>query len=134
MNKVILIGNLTKDIDLAETSSGLSVARFSIAVSRRFANADGERETDFFNCVAWRGLAENLAKYCKKGNKVAVAGSLQNRSYEAKDGVKRTVTEIVADEVEFLTSKAAEESTERKPAKGKEMEQMSIDETGDLPF
>ena len=105
MNKVFLIGNLTRDPELSTTNSGISVCRISIAVSRRFASPDGSRETDFFNVVAWRAIAENCAKYLKKGSKCAVSGMLQNRSYDANDGTKRTVTEIIADEVEFLSSK-----------------------------
>ena len=108
MNKVILIGNLTRDPELTETPSGVAVCRFSIAVSRDYANADGTRETDFFNITVWRGRAENCGKYLKKGNKVAVFGSLQNRSYEDKDGIKRNVTDVVANEVEFLTPKSAQ--------------------------
>ena len=108
MNKVILIGNLTRDPELTETPTGVSVCRFSIAVSREYANAEGERETDFFNITVWRGRAEVCGKYLKKGNKVAIVGSLQNRSYEDKDGVKRYVTDIIASEVEFLTPKGAQ--------------------------
>ena len=91
MNKVILVGNLTRDPELTETPSGVAVCRFAIAVSRDYANADGTRETDFFNITVWRGRAENCGKYLKKGNKVAVIGSLQNRSYEDKDGIKRNL-------------------------------------------
>lgn len=108
MNKVILVGNLTRDPELSETPSGIAVCRFSIAVSRDYANAEGNRETDFFNITVWRGRAETCGKYLKKGNKVAVVGSLQNRSYDDKDGNKRYVTDIVANEVEFLTPKGAQ--------------------------
>ncbi len=103
MNKVILIGNLTKDPDVRTTGSGTSVCTFRIAVSRRFANQQGERMSDFFDVVAWRQLADLCGRYLAKGRKVAVVGELQNRSYDAKDGTKRYVTEVVADEVEFLT-------------------------------
>lgn len=112
MNKVFLIGNLTRDPELSETPSGVAVCRFAIAVSRDYANADGTRETDFFNITVWRGRAENCGKYLKKGNKVAVVGSLQTRSYEDKDGIKRNVTDIVASEVEFLTPKNAQSDAE----------------------
>ena len=108
MKKVILVGNLTRDPELSETPNGVAVCRFSIAVSRDYANSDGTRETDFFNITVWRGRAENCGKYLKKGNKVAVVGSLQNRSYEDKDGIKRNVTDVVANEVEFLTPKSAQ--------------------------
>ncbi len=108
MNKVILIGNLTRDPELTETASGIAVCRFSIAVSRDYAGADGNRETDFFNITVWSKQAENCGKYLKKGNKVAVVARLQNRSYEDKDGVKRYVTDIIASEVEFLTPKGAQ--------------------------
>lgn len=103
MNKVFLIGNLTKDPDVRTTGSGTSVCTFRIAVQRRFANQQGERASDFFDVVAWRQLADLCGRYLAKGRKVAVVGELQNRSYDAKDGTKRYVTEVVADEVEFLT-------------------------------
>ena len=108
MNKVILIGNLTRDPELTETANGTAVCRFAIAVSRDYAGADGNRETDFFNITVWNKQAENCGKYLKKGNKVAVVARLQNRSYEDKDGVKRYVTDIIASEVEFLTPKGAQ--------------------------
>ena len=104
MNKVYLIGNLTRDPELSETSSGVAFCRFSIAVNRTFTNSDGNREADYFNITVWRGLAENCGRFLHKGSKVAVVGSLQNRTYEDKEGVKRTVTDIVASEVEFLTT------------------------------
>ncbi|MGN1221640.1 MAG: single-stranded DNA-binding protein [Christensenellales bacterium] len=102
MNKVILIGNLTKDPELTTTTSGISVCRFSLAVSRRFTNSEGERETDFINIVVWRNLADNCHKFLRKGSKAAVVGNLQTRSYDAQDGTKRYVTEVVAEEVEFV--------------------------------
>ena len=105
MNKVILTGNLTKDVELSETNSGIKVARFTLAVQRRFANADGEREADFINIIVWRTQAENCHKFLKKGSKCAVVGRIQISSYEAQDGTKRYVTEVVADEVEFVGSK-----------------------------
>lgn len=108
MNKVILIGNLTRDPEASTTPNGVSVCKFSIAVGRKFADAQGNRETDFFNIVAWRGLAENCAKYLTKGKKVAVIGQLQNRSWE-QDGQKKHITEIMADEIEFLSPKSENE-------------------------
>ena len=103
MNKVFLIGNLTKDPDVRTTGGGTSVCTFSIAVDRRFKAQNGEKVTDYFNIVAWRQLADLCGRYLAKGRKVSVVGELQNRSYDAKDGTKRYVTEVVADEVEFLT-------------------------------
>lgn len=113
MNKVILIGNLTRKPELASTPNGVSVCKFSIAVSREYSNADGNRETDYFNIVTWRGLADNCSKFLDKGKKVAVVGSLQNRSYEDKDGVVRHVTDIVASEVEFLSRLETASESER---------------------
>ncbi len=115
MNQVYLIGNLTRDAELNETPSGVAVCRFSIAVNRDYKTESGERIADFFNITTWRGLAETCGKFLKKGSKVAIIGSLQNRTYEDKDGVKRTVTDIVADEVEFLSSNQAEEKPTEKP-------------------
>ena len=112
MNKVILVGNLTRDPELTETPNGIPVCRFSIAVSRDYANSEGTREADFFNITVWRGRAENCGRYLKKGNKVAIVGSLQNRSYEDKDGIKRTVTDVIASEVEFLTPKNAQSDSD----------------------
>ena len=102
MNKVFLIGNITRDPELSETNSGVAVCRFSIAVNRRRASDDAEQQTDFFNVTVWRGLAETVARYCKKGNKVAVAGQIQIRQYEDREGAKRTSVDVVAEEVEFL--------------------------------
>ena len=105
MNKVILIGRLTKDPEMRTTGSGINVTSFSVAVQRPFTDQNGERGVDFFNCTAWRKQAENIAKYCFKGSQVAVEGRLQNREYDAQDGSKRRVTEIQADSVTFLGSK-----------------------------
>ena len=106
MNKVILIGRLTKDPELKTTSTGLSTVSFSLAVQRPFTNQNGEREADFINCVAWRKQAENIAKYCNKGSQVAAAeGRISTRTYDAQDGTKRYVTEVVCDNVTFLGTK-----------------------------
>lgn len=131
MNKVILIGNLTKDPELSETSSGTAFCKFSIAVNRPFANADGDRETDFFNITTWRGQAETCAKYLAKGKKVCVVGSLQNRSYEDKSGVKHTVTDVVASEIEFLSARSEDEE---KPGKKGEEPKLEPCDDDDLPF
>ena len=105
MNKVILIGNLTKDPELSTTNSGINYCRFTLAVPKRFAQA-GERDAEFINIVVWRVQADNCHKYLKKGSKACVVGSLQTRSYDAQDGSKRYVTEVVAEEVEFLSTKS----------------------------
>lgn len=105
MNKAILIGNLTRDPESRTTPSGAVVTTFTLAVNRRFANAQGVREADFINIVTWRQTAELCARYLAKGRKVCVVGQIQSRSYDAQDGTKRYVTEVVADEVEFLGSR-----------------------------
>ena len=114
MNQVFLIGNLTQDPELKSTSSGISVCRFSLAVSRKYSDASGERQTDFFNCTAWRSLGETIAKYCKKGNKVMVGGSIELRNYEDNKGIKRTAVDIIVNDVEFLTPKTFEEEPKKK--------------------
>ncbi len=106
MNKVILIGRLTRDPEMRTTPSGVATTSFSIAVQRNYANAQGDREADFINCVAWRKQAENIAKYCTKGSQVAVDGRIQTRNYDAQDGTKRYVTEVIADNVTFLGSRS----------------------------
>jgi len=112
MNKVILIGNLSRDPEITTTNSGVSVCRFALAVQRRFQNAEGEREADFINIVVWRAQADNCYKYLKKGSKCGVVGSLQTRSYDAQDGTKRYSTDVVAEEVEFLSTKGSSNSEE----------------------
>lgn len=134
MNKIIIIGNLTRDVELNTTGSGTSYALFSIAVRRRFADADGNRETDFFNVVVWRGQAENCYKYLQKGSKAAIVGSLQNRTYEDKNGDKRTVTEIMAEEVEFLTPKKQEDHEMKEVATKPRQMRLELAEEDDLPF
>lgn len=106
MNKVIMIGNLANDPEAFTTQSGISRSTFRLAVQRKYANAQGVREADFFTVVCWRNTAEFCNKYLSKGRKVAVEGSLQNRSYDAQDGTKRYVTEINADSVEALGGKS----------------------------
>lgn len=101
MNKVILIGYLAADPDYAKTQSGVPRCTLRLAVQRRFADQNGQRQSDFFNVICWRNMADFAANYLAKGRKVAVEGSLQNRSYDAQDGSKRYVTEVIADSVEF---------------------------------
>ena len=107
MNKAIIIGRLTRDPEMRTTTSGINSTTFTVAVSRNYTGPNGERETDFLNCVAWRKQAENIAKYCTKGTQVAVEGRIQTRSYDAQDGTKRYVTEIIADNVTFLGAKGS---------------------------
>ena len=105
MNKVILIGRLTRDPELRYTSSNVATCTFSIAVDRTFTNQNGEREADFINIVVWRKQAENCKNYLTKGSQVAVEGRIQTRNYDDKDGKKLYVTEVVADNVQFLGTK-----------------------------
>ncbi len=119
MNKVILVGNLTKDPELVTTNNGISLCRFTLAVQRRFTSGDGEREADFINIVVWRAQADNCYKYLKKGSKAGVVGSLQTRAYDGNDGTRKYATEVVAEEVEFLASRGAAASEEAEaPAAG----------------
>ena len=139
MNKCIFVGNLTRDPDFQQTGSGVSYCRFSIAVNRNYTNANGEREADFINIVTWRGLADRCNTYLRKGNKIGVVGSMQTRSYDANDGTKRFVTEIVADDVEFLTPKGSnddrdgDETPVYRPKK-KPVADLEPVENDDLPF
>ncbi len=102
LNRVILIGRLTREPEMRFTASGAPVANFTLAVDRPFLNAQGQREADFIRVVAWRKLAENCSNYLGKGRLVAVEGRLQVRSYQTPDGQTRTVSEVVADNVQFL--------------------------------
>ena len=106
-NKVILIGNMTADPELKQTTGGISVCSFSIAVNRRFARAEqGQQNVDFINIVTWRQQAEFVSRYFKKGNPILVCGQLQTRSWNDNQGQKRYATEVVADEVSFVASAA----------------------------
>lgn len=105
MNRVVLVGRLTKDVDLRYTAGGTAVASFTIAINRPFTNADGSKETDFINCIAWRKLAENTANFTKKGSQVAIDGMIQTRNYENSEGKRVYVTEVVSEHVRFLDKK-----------------------------
>ena len=105
INNVVLTGRLTKDIDLKYTQSGTAVGSFSVAVERKFKNAQGERETDFINCVIWRKSAENFAKFAGKGSLVGLEGNIQTRNYENNQGQRVYVTEVVVDNFSLLESK-----------------------------
>ena len=126
MNHVTIIGNLTKAPDMRQTTSGKNVCSLTIAVNRRYKDAQGNATADFFSVQAWGKLAELCARYLDKGSKVFISGELRNRSYEAKDGSKRTVTEIIANEVEFLSPKA-------EPATPPVAEWQQVEDS-DLPF
>jgi single-strand DNA-binding protein len=140
MNKCFLIGNLTKDPEHSTTPSNIKVCRFTVAVNRSYSSAEGTRQTDFLPIVCWRSQAENCAKFLRKGSKVGLCGSVQTRTYDANDGTKRYVTEIVADEVQFLSSKqddgfddGVQDLPEVKNSKARIEELKPIDD-GDLPF
>ena len=106
MNKVILIGRLTKDVELRYTqTNNTAVASFSLAVNRKFVKPGKERQADFFNIIAWNKLAENISKYLFKGNQVAISGRLETRSWDDQNGQKHYVTEVIAEEVDFIGSK-----------------------------
>ena len=107
MNKAILIGNLTKDPESNIIGDNTSVCKFTIAVNRSYTKKDGTRDADFIPIVCWRGTADICSRYLRKGSKVGICGNIQTRSYEANDGTKRYITEVVADEVQFLSSKGS---------------------------
>jgi single-strand DNA-binding protein len=121
LNRIELIGRLTRDPELRYMSNGHPMAQFTVAVDRDFRNAAGERDADFINCVAWRKLAEQVGQYCTRGRLIAVEGRLQVRSYETQDGARRRVTEVIGDRVWFLdspktdTDQSAEAATEAQP-------------------
>ena len=106
MNKVILMGRLTRDVEMRQTPNGVSLARFSIAVNRRFAGKDAQQQADFINCVAWRQTGEFIARYFQKGSMIAVVGSIQSRSWDGNDGKKQYATEVVVDEAYFTRFKS----------------------------
>ena len=130
MNKVAMIGNICRDIELRYTQSGVPALNFGIAVQRNFKNASGEYEADFIDCVAYRQTAEFIHKHFSKGNKIAVTGRLQTRTYTAQDGGKRKVAEVIVDEAEFVQARNTPAPT---PAP-QEMHEAETEDKQDLPF
>ena len=106
INNVVLVGRLTRDVDLRYTGSGTAVGNFTIALDRPFQNANGERETDFINCQIWRKPAENMANFTRKGSLVGITGRIQTRNYTNDVGQKVYITEVVAEDVRFMDSKS----------------------------
>lgn len=136
MNRVVLVGRLTKDPELRYTQSGVAVASFTLAVNRPYSNQQGEKEVDYLNCVVWRKPAENVANFLKKGNMAGVDGTIQTRNYEGQDGKRVYVTEIMADSVQFLEPKANGERQvppQNRPPVGAPNGQVDISDD-DLPF
>lgn len=131
INNVILIGRLTATPELKTTTSGNSVTTFNIAVDRRYSGKDGEKQTDFINCVAWRNTAEFVTKWFKKGDPIAIQGELQTRKYTDKDGNNRVAVEVIINQASFCGSKKGDENkTEEKPLDINNFEEYD----DDLPF
>lgn len=143
LNSVVIMGRLTADPELRQTQSGVSVTGFTVAVDRKFNNGE-EKIADFFNVVAWRQTADFVTKYFRKGKMIAIQGCLQTRSYDDKDGNKRYVTEILAENVSFCGDRASNETTETKKQTASEkvkaqinldeFEEISADLADNLPF
>lgn len=112
MNKIILVGRLTKDPEVRSTSAGFATANFTVAVSRNFKNKDGNYDADFLPCVAFRNTADFVAKHFKKGSLIGVEGRVQTRNYDAQDGTKRYVTEVIVENIEFVGGKNENGSSE----------------------
>lgn len=138
LNRVVLTGRFTKDPEVRATPSGLSVVQFTLGVQRQFSRKDGERESDFISCVAWRKTAENISKYFHKGDLIGVDGRIQTRSYEDKNGQRVYVTEVVVDNFAFLNSKSSSQSNNNQQNQAQdpfEGNDGSVDITqDDLPF
>lgn len=136
MNSVCIIGRLTKDVDIKSTQNGNSVAQFTVAVDRRFKNADGSRTTDFISCVAWRQTAVFISSYFHKGSKIALHGEIQTRTYDDQQGVKHYVTEVVVDEADFCDSKA--QAQEQAPVTAPQApaipQEIVVEDEAELPF
>lgn len=140
MNKIQVVGRITKDVELQHTmGNNINYARFNLASKSKTKNADGELQTNFFICVAWRELAETISKYCKKGDLVYIMGSMESRKYD-NAGETQTVWEIKVDDIEFLTTRAEREQAESAPKSSKkktneqEMIPLDPDEDDGLPF
>lgn len=147
MNKVILLGRLTRDPEMKNTTTGKAVTRFSLAVDRRFKNKDGQKEADFINIVVWGKQAEFAAQYLNKGSQISVSGRLQVSSYDGQDGQRRYMTEVVADEINFVSSgqkgatAGSQQASAPQSANNNNMSVMGLDEDfhlmaddDDIPF
>lgn len=126
MNNISIVGRLTRDVELSTTASGISLARFTVAVNSDVKNANGEREVDFFSCVAWRNTAENIAKFFKKGSFIGVIGSMNSRTYETSKGEKKIIWELNVKGFSFAGEKQKEEK--------EEIQLEEIEEDDDFPF
>ena len=134
MNKAILVGRMVKDPELRTAANGTSVCSFTVAVNRRFKNADGGYDADFINCVAWKNTSEFIGKYFKKGQQIALVGSIQTRNYDGKDGKKVYVTEVAVDEAYFVGDKEkTAENPNTMPDNGGFVP-APVSENDDLPF
>ena len=138
MNKVELIGRLTKEPDLKMTSNQTQFCNFTIAVERRFKDATGQRQADFINCVAWKNTAVFIQKYFHKGNRIGLTGSIQTRSFDDQNGQKRFITEVIVDEAEFVESQPSqpqpEPQTQPQQEPAQQFEPNFTIEAGELPF
>lgn len=140
MNDFRVIGNICATPELMETSTGIAMCKFSVAVKRDYTKGDGEKLTDFFNCVCYRGLAENISRYCDKGSKVYLAGKLELRGYEDNQGVKRTAVDFIVDKVEFLNTKKEsneefeEPQQKQRPANRKKPTLQDVYDDTECPF
>ena len=137
INNVVLVGRLTKDIDLKYTGSGTAVGTFNLAVNRKFTDQNGERKSDFINCVIWRKAAENMANFTRKGSLVGIEGSIQTRNYDNQQGVRVYITEVVVDNFTLLEPK---QTTEQRPRENtykqpeKKEQPMDAEKTGDYKY
>lgn len=138
MNNISIVGRVTKDVEIQTTNSGIDYARFNVAVTSEMKTVDGERQADFFICVAWRETAKNIAKYFKKGYPIGITGSMNSRSYEKEDGSKQTVWELNVKNFYFVGSSSEEQKETKSTAKTKQATQSSMDlepiDDDDLPF
>lgn len=133
INRVVLVGRLTKDADLRYTSSGTAVASFTVAVNRQYTNQQGEREADFINCVAWRKTGETLANFTRKGSLIGVEGRIQSRNYDNQQGQKVFVTEVIIDTFSLLESKQINEQRQNKINSSAEVNQATNKQSSPHP-
>lgn len=126
MNKIILVGRMTKDIEIRYTQNQKEVGNFDLAVNRNYKNANGEYDTDFFKCIAWGNLAKTIQTYTSKGSQIAIEGRVENRTYQANDGTNRYVTEVVVEGVHLIDFKKNETATTE--------EAIGVDDFEQLPF
>lgn len=134
MNNISILGRITKDVELTHTPNGVPLCRFNVAVPSELKTSDGEKQADFFICIAWRDIAEKIVKYFKKGYPIGIVGAMNSRVYQKEDGSNQTIWELNVKGFSFVSSNDSPEKSKEKGKSAEALTPLDDDESGDLPF